>query len=88
MFAGVAFDEFLGEHRHVFAPVAQGRDINRHDVEAEEQVFAEFLALDTLFEIAVGGGDDADVDLDGARAADALEFAFLEHAQEFGLHAG
>ena len=34
----------------------------------------------------MGGDDDADVDLDGLVAADALDFAFFEDAEELGLH--
>ena len=36
-------------------------------------------------EIFVGRGEDADVHLDGFRAAQAHEFAFLNHAQQLGL---
>ena len=50
------------------------------------QVFAEHALLDQVVEIAVGGDDHAHVDRDGAIAADAFHLAFLEHAQEFGLH--
>jgi hypothetical protein len=38
-----------------------------------------------LLEPAVGGGDDPHVDIDRAVAANALEFAFLQHAQQFAL---
>ena len=38
-----------------------------------------------MLELAVGGGDDAYIDLDGAVAADAFEFAFLQHAQQLAL---
>ena len=41
--------------------------------------------LDGGLKIAVGGGDDPYVDLDRPAAADALELAFLQDAQEFGL---
>ena len=34
----------------------------------------------------MGGDDDADVDLDWFFAADTLDFAFFEDAEEFGLH--
>ena len=37
-------------------------------------------------ERAVGGGDDADIDLDALGAADALEAPLLEHTQQFRLH--
>ena len=36
----------------------------------------------------IGGGDDAHVHLDGLRAADPFEGAFLQDAQQLGLHGG
>ena len=56
-------EEFAGEERDVFLAVAQGRDVEGDDVEAVEEVFAEVAAGDLLFEVFVGGGDDADVDV-------------------------
>src|SRR6266542_2870920 len=38
-----------------------------------------------VLEVAVGGGDDAHVDLDGLVGADAADLALLERAQELGL---
>ena len=86
VFAREAMHELFGEKEHIFAAFAQRRHEHRHDVQAEVQILPEFLLLDALIEVAVGGGDDAHVHLDGARAADAFEFAFLQHAQQFGLH--
>jgi hypothetical protein len=42
--------------------------------------------LDNLFEISIGGSDDADINLDGLAAADSLELPFLQHTQK--LHLG
>src|SRR5262249_23191396 len=39
-----------------------------------------------LEQIAIGRGNDPDVDLDRLRPADALELALLEHAQELDLN--
>ena len=64
----------------------RGGKIDLDDVEAIVEVFAELSLLGEPQQVAIGGGDDADVDLDGLRPADALESAFLEHAQQFGLH--
>ena len=50
------------------------------------EVFPEVPARDRGGEVAVGGGDDADVGLLSARAAEALELPLLEHAQELRLH--
>ena len=54
--------------------------MNGDDIEAKEEVLAKFLALDAVFQTAVGRGDDADVHLDGAVAADPFQFAFLKDA--------
>ena len=88
VFAGGPEQEMLGQEWDVFPAVAQGRHLDGDDVEAKEEVFAELLPFDALFEMAVGGGDDAHVHLDGAVAADAFQFALLEHAQQFGLDGG
>lgn len=60
----------------------------RECVQTIEQIGAESPGLDHLCEIAVGGGDDAHVDLDHLAAADALERPLLKHAQQFGLGLG
>lgn len=88
VFAGEALAELIGQEGNILLVLAQGRDTNGHDVQAEIQILPEFFALDALFEVAVGGGNDPDIHFDGAIAAHAFEFAFLEDAQEFGLDGG
>ena len=70
---------------HVLDALAQRRQPQRHDVEAEEQVLAEQALLDQDAQILVGGGDDAHVGLDRGTAADGGVFALLQHAQQPGL---
>ena len=79
-------EEALDERRNVFAPAAERRNVHRHDGQTEVQVFAELAALDLGLEVALGGGDDARFGCDRLVAADAPEFARLEHAQELRLH--
>ena len=67
------------------AAFAQGRGTERDDVEAVEQVFAEIVLADGFDDVAVGGGDEADVHLKFLVAADAGEGAVFEEAEEFGL---
>ena len=55
------------------------------DVQPVEQVLAEPALLHHLPQVDVGGGDDADVDLDRLHAAEAHELALLDHAQQLGL---
>ncbi len=43
--------------------------------------------LDRFGQVAVRGGDDADVDLDRLGAADAVDLALLDGAQQLGLQA-
>ena len=40
-----------------------------------------------LFQIAVGCGQETNVDFDRLAAADPVDFAFLDGAQQFGLQA-
>ena len=54
------------------------------DVQAVE-VFAEPAGAHRVFEGGVGGGDDADVDGEGAGLAERRDLAGFEEAREFGL---
>ena len=82
---GVFPDEILRQLDHVGRPLAQRRDFQIDDVEPEQQVLAEAAVAHRLGEIAVGGGDDADVDRHRPRAADAVDDALLDRAQQLGL---
>jgi len=70
---------------NVLAAAAQGRQVDRKDVKAVEEVFAESSLFDLFAQVAVGGGHDADVDFAGMGVADAFDFAFLDDAEEFYL---
>src|SRR5262249_14103705 len=63
-------------------PLAKRGQADRHHVEAVEEVFAEGALRDELLQIAVRRGDEADVDAHRLDAADALELALLQRAQE------
>ena len=82
---GIFLDEIFGEFDHVGRPLAQRRDFQVHDVEAEQQILAEGAFAHRLGQIAVGGGDDADIDRHRPRAADAVDHALLDGAQQLGL---
>ena len=83
---GVFRDEVAGEQRDVFAPLAQGGQLEGDDVEAVVQVLTKGPGLDGLLQVPVRRRDDAHVNADGARAADALELALLQDAQQLRLH--
>ena len=75
----------MGQRGDVLAALAQGRDRERHPCEAEEQVAAEGAALDLACEIAVGRGDETNVDWSRLQRSDALYLAGFEHAEELAL---
>ena len=78
-------DEILHQQRNIFRPLAQRRQVHGDDVQPIVEILAERPLLHHLRQVGVGRGDDADVDLDGARVADALELALLQHAQQLHL---
>ncbi len=82
----VFFEKKVGELEDVTLALAQRGDVDGEDVQAVKQVFSEAAFGGHLLQVAVGGGDDADVDFGGVRAADAFEFALLQHAQKFDLN--
>ena len=79
-----------GRHRasseDVVEPLAQRRQRDLEHAEPVVEVLAELAALHRRVQVAVGGGDHADVGRDHARAAEPHELALLEHAQQLGLH--
>src|SRR5581483_2594814 len=70
---------------NVPGPLTQRRHADAHHVEPVIKVFPEGLGPDHFLDVLVGRGNDADVDPNGVGASDALDFALLEHAQDFGL---
>ena len=85
---GVALQEELDQRRDVLAALAQGRQVDRDDVEPVVQVLAEPAGVDLVEQVAVGGGDDPGVDLDGAGVADPLELPLLQDAEQLDLELG
>ncbi len=77
-----AQQEVFGQQRHILAPLAQRRQGDAHDIQAMQQVGAEFAALHLGVEILVRGGDDAHVGPDQFASADAVELALGQHAQQ------
>ena len=83
--ARALLQEEAGQRRDVFLALAQRRQAQADDVEAMEQVFAERAGLDPLLQVLVRGGDDAHVAAHRVVAADAIELAVGEHAQQARL---
>ena len=86
--AGELVEEELHQERDVLGALAERRELDREDAEAVVEVLAERLLADGLEQVAVGRGDDPDVDLARRRAADPVELALLQDAQQLGLGLG
>src|SRR5690606_32947013 len=78
--------EFLQQERQIAHALAEWRHLNRKNVQAIKKIFAEFALGDRRRQVAVRGGDDADVARARLVAAHAFERAFLQYAQQLDLH--
>ena len=76
----------LGEQQHVLAPRAQRRHGQHIERQAVEEIVPEAAGRRRRRQIDVGGADQAHVDLNRGAAADPLEGAVLDHAQQPLLH--
>ena len=61
------------------------RQLDAHDLEPVVEVLAERARGDRLVQVAVGGRDQPDVDLDRLVRADPDDLAALQHAQQLDL---
>src|SRR6185503_8721375 len=84
---GDAPEEVLGDARQVPEARAERGHFERDAAEAVVEVFAELAALDHRLEVAVRRADDPAVRADRRGAADALEGALLEDAEQRDLRA-
>jgi hypothetical protein len=85
---GAAGEEVLGEERDVGGAFAERRHVDVEHVEPPVEVLAEAAVGDSLLEVAVGGGDEADVEAARLGGAEAAHLAFLEGAEQLGLERG
>src|SRR6266566_4728210 len=72
--------------RKILRPLPQRSNRQGKHIDAVEQIAAKGILLDQFLEMAMRGHQHAHVDFDRFVAAHALNFAFLEHAQQFRLH--
>ena len=75
----------MRQRQDVFAAIAQGRNPERNDAQAEIQVSAEAAGGNFMAQLAVGRRDDSDIDFARFRRANAQHLAVLEDAQQLGL---
>src|SRR5579863_4983669 len=74
-----------GEQGNVAVALAQGREHDANDIQAEPEILAEFSVEDHFLNVAIGGGEHAHVDLAPARGAERADFALLKKSEQLEL---
>ena len=82
---GKYLDEVIDKKRNIFPALAQGRNAQSDGVEAVIQVSAESPLFQSLFNVHICCGDDADVHGDDAATAKPGELLVLQNVKQFGL---
>ena len=73
------------QEKRVVRSLAEGRQLDGHDLQPVVEVLAEAAPLDLVVKVLVRGADEADVHNPRARLADAADLFLLEDAEELGL---
>ena len=79
--------KMASQRKDIFGPLPQRNQIDWKDGNSIVEVLAECLFGHAFAQFGVGGCDDAHIHADNVRPAQPLNLAFLQHAQELGLHA-
>ena len=82
---GEVVEEEVRQQGDILGAFAERRHCDGEDAETIVEVLAKGLLADGLDQVAIGGGDDPDVDCDRRAAADARRIALLEDAEQLGL---
>ena len=82
---GELLDEIVDQDGNVLAPLAERGQADRDHLQPVVEVAAERARLDRLLQVAIGGREDADVDLDRLVRADAGDLAVFQHPQQLDL---
>ena len=85
-FAGGNLQEVPRQAGNIFAALAQRRQMNANHVQAVEQVLTELSFLHTLLKVLVGCRNNSHVYLHRRIAANAIELAIGQHAQQARLY--
>ena len=82
---GVLAYKVISKIFDVFFAVAERRKLHRDNVQTVVKVFAETYFENFFFEVAVGGSNDAHVNVARLVGANGADFVILDNAQKFDL---
>ncbi len=78
-------DEVVDQQGDVLAPLAQRRQVDRHDVEPVVKVLAKAAGGGLGRQVTVGGCDQADIHSLRFAAADFIKGLVLQNVEQLGL---
>ncbi|MNP11419.1 hypothetical protein D3C76_1036040 [compost metagenome] len=85
MLAVEFFQDRFAERRHVVEPLAQGRYLNRQDIQAVIQVGSKLTPGHGCGKVGGGGGNHPHIALHHIVGTHRFVFLFLQHPQQFAL---
>src|SRR3954464_3836103 len=88
IFRAEAPQEMFGQDKGVLAPLPQGRKVEEDHRETEVQVAPEPAVLDLSLEVAIGGREDAHVDLAVTDPADPAHRSLFDCPKQLSLERG
>jgi hypothetical protein len=68
------------ERRDIGAALTQRREFNREEAQSIKKVLAKSTRIYLFLQVAIGRGNDADIDLATPRFPEALQFVLLQNA--------
>src|SRR5947209_835120 len=81
-------DEVRCEKWNIVAPLAQGRQDERDDVQAIVEIAPESATLDLFLQITIAGSNQSNINLKRLCSADSFKGALLKNTQQLDLHGG
>ena len=79
-------EEMLDQQRDILAALAQRGQVDHEDVQAVEKVEPEPAVGHFGLDVAMGGGDDSQIDLPPVQRAHRAQFLLLDQPQQLDLH--
>lgn len=76
------------QNRNIFDPAAQRRYVQAQDIEPVKQIFAEKSLFNQPAQIAVGSGDNPNIDRNYPISANSCNFMLFQYTQQFRLNTG
>src|SRR6188474_3064387 len=73
------------QHRNIFAALSKGRHSDRKYIQPVIKIRTKGAFAYRFSEIAIGCGNNADIDVDSSTTAHLFKLAFFKHSQQLGL---